>query len=576
MTADAMRDLAAEFWRWRLATVQDSSDDITRVERPAGWVADWSGDAVAARREQAAAFVAEYRKLDLSDEPVEVQVDGRLLGSALARVHWELDLLRSWQRNPCFYLDQALVPIYNLLLVPPPIDGERAEAVVRHLGRVPVVLEQGRLNLDGHAAAPFARSALTLLATAGDRLREAMTALLPFLPTDDGAIGKLVDPAADDAMGRLVDQAADGAMGRLVDQAVAALAGYRAWLEEGLPSFGDETAVGAEAFGFFLHRVALLPYPAARLRDMGRQEWDRAIASETVLRHRHSDVPPPSLPPDRERWIAKERAAELDVRRFYVERGLLSQPETLRHYRFAAMPPYLAPLTWLGVEHYAGSPSRVDDDALRYVREPHADLPYFQLAEAYDPRTGIAHEGVHAQQLALSWRHPNPLRRHYYDSAANEGIAFYHEEMALQSGLFDDVPVSQVFVANAMRLRALRVEVDVALALGELTLDEAADHLARAVPMDRETAWEEAVFFSGNPGQGLSYQVGKLQILDLLAACSRQDGFDLMGFHDRLWLEGNVPIALQRWEVLGARDHLDQADRLGDALEADSTGGAAG
>ncbi|MEU0572785.1 hypothetical protein ABZ297_46295 [Nonomuraea sp. NPDC005983] len=67
-----------------------------------------------------------------------------------------------------------------------------------------------------------------------------------------------------------------------------------------------------------------------RLRDMGRQERDRAIASVTFLRHRHRDVPPP-LRADRERWIAKERAAELDVRRFYVERGLVSQPETLRH-----------------------------------------------------------------------------------------------------------------------------------------------------------------------------------------------------------------------------------------------------
>ncbi|NUR88764.1 MAG: DUF885 family protein, partial [Nonomuraea sp.] len=105
---------------------------------------------------------------------------------------------------------------------------------------------------------------------------------------------------------------------------------------------------------------------------------------------------------------------------------------------------------------------------------------------------------------------------------------------------------------------------DLGLALGDLTLDQAADLLAETVPMDRETAWHEAAFFAGNPGQGLSYLVGKLQITGLLADCVQAlgDAFDLRVFHDRLWLEGNVPLALQRWELLGLRDHLDAADAL--------------
>jgi uncharacterized protein (DUF885 family) len=32
------------------------------------------------------------------------------------------------------------------------------------------------------------------------------------------------------------------------------------------------------------------------------------------------------------------------------------------------------------------------------------------------------------------------------------------------------------------------------------------------------------------------------------------DRFSLRSFHDRLWLNGNVPIALQRWETLGVLD----------------------
>jgi uncharacterized protein (DUF885 family) len=178
---------------------------------------------------------------------------------------------------------------------------------------------------------------------------------------------------------------------------------------------------------------------------------------------------------------------------------------------------------------------------------------------------GIAHEGVHAWQTALSWRHPNRVRRHYYDSAANEGIAFHSEELLLLAGLFDDAPASALFVVNAMRLRALRVEVDIGLALGELTLSEAANRLAESVPLDRRTAWEEAVFFAGHPGQGLSYLVGKFQVRALLTHCARAqgEGFGLSAFHGRLFREGNVPLALHRWELTGHRDDLDRARALG-------------
>jgi hypothetical protein len=35
----------------------------------------------------------------------------------------------------------------------------------------------------------------------------------------------------------------------------------------------------------------------------------------------------------------------------------------------------------------------------------------------------------------------------------------------------------------------------------------------------------------------------------------------LRTFQDALWLNGNVPIALQRFELLGVSDELDALDR---------------
>jgi hypothetical protein len=46
------------------------------------------------------------------------------------------------------------------------------------------------------------------------------------------------------------------------------------------------------------------------------------------------------------------------------------------------------------------------------------------------------------------------------------------------------------------------------------------------------------------------------------AVAGRTDGFSLRAFHDRLWREGNVPIALQRWELLDDRRDLDRIEEL--------------
>jgi len=47
------------------------------------------------------------------------------------------------------------------------------------------------------------------------------------------------------------------------------------------------------------------------------------------------------------------------------------------------------------------------------------------------------------------------------------------------------------------------VEVDVRLALGELTITQAADYLARAVPMDKKTAETDAADYVAAPGLGM-------------------------------------------------------------------------
>ena len=58
------------------------------------------------------------------------QVDYRLMGSALSRVRWELDINPRWKRDPTFYLDQTLTALLEALVQPPPFDASRSREIV--------------------------------------------------------------------------------------------------------------------------------------------------------------------------------------------------------------------------------------------------------------------------------------------------------------------------------------------------------------------------------------------------------------------------------------------------------------
>ncbi len=81
--------------------------------------------------------------------------------------------------------------------------------------------------------------------------------------------------------------------------------------------------------------------------------------------------------------------------------------------------------------------------------------------------------------------------------------------------------------------------------------------------MDEATAVQEARFFAFNPGQAITYQIGKLQIMRFLSDAKIQlgDEFNLREFHDYLMLNGNVPIALLRYEYLGLDDEFQRLQK---------------
>jgi uncharacterized protein DUF885 len=327
-----------------------------------------------------------------------------------------------------------------------------------------------------------------------------------------------------------------------------------------------QSAIGRENYVWFLRNVALMPYSPEELVARAEQEWRRAVAFEGLEENRNRSVPPLVMAATIEEFVARNQKAEIGVREFLEHREILTLPNWLQHFTLRPLPPYLAALANFVETDDFTSASRLDQNGIRYVAPPSPNASYFWIADAKDPRIQIVHEGTvgHYGQLCASWKNPDPIRRHYYDSGANEGIGFYAEEMMLQSGLYDDSPHTREIVYNQMRLRALRVIADVKLALGAFTPDLAAGFLQRNVPMSAENARTEIVEMGAWPGQKISYLTGKLQIVQMMEEARLKQGeqFSLRKFHDYVWLNGNVPIALQRWEYLGMDDELGKLGGL--------------
>jgi hypothetical protein len=555
--AGSLEALANDFWQWRARYQPFSKDDIPRIERPIEDPAGrrvWSPRSIAKQKTTLEDFEKQWRQIDTTGWSVARRVDHRLMGSALARVRWELDINPRWERDPSFYLDQTLTALLEALVQPPPFDALRSHEIVDRMQDIPQIIEDGKANL--HAVRPFAALAIGGLQHIRPKLERVKREVAPML--QDGGPG---------------NESLAAQFRTATEKATLALESYRTWLQAKLDTMPDNAAVGRTNYEFFLRNVALLPYSPEQLLPVSRQEWDRSVSFEQYEKQRNdawSKHGLPELRPAASLQVEIDRAKrdELAIRKFLEDKGILTVPADVRHYTLRPMPDYLEALEDFGeVDDFTG-PSRLNEDGVRWASPPSGQLGYFWLATAKDPRPDLVHEGVpgHYFQMCLSWRHADPIRRHYYDSGANEGIGFYAEEMMLQAGLFDDSPRTREIIYNFMRLRALRVEVDVKLALGSFTITQAADYLAQRVPMDKKTAEGEAALFATDPGQAISYQIGKSQILHFLADARFAQGgkFRLRAFHDFLWRNGNVPIALQRWEYLGEDDDLRALDRQSD------------
>src|SRR5216683_2419466 len=295
---ESLDKLAGDFWTWRARYAPFNGDDLPRMERPGG-MRDWSRATIDNHRSELAEFESRWKKIDINGWPVPKQVDYKLIGSALARIRWELDINPRWNRDPNFYIEQTLTPIVEALTAPAPYDEARSKEILTRIENIPSILQQGEQNLT-NPPAPFARVAIQALENVRSHLKQMATALLRSTT--------------------LREQELNGATGRAAD----GLEKFRQQLQEKLPTLPQQTALGRDAYVFFLKNVALYPYSPEDILAMGQQEWNRAVAFEFYEKERNRNVPPLKLASSIDSWIKDAAAKELQIREFLANQGIVT------------------------------------------------------------------------------------------------------------------------------------------------------------------------------------------------------------------------------------------------------------
>ena len=546
----AMAAKATEGAHPELVDIFRTAKELGQPETVDG-IPDYSAAAVDKQKAQQRELRARFDALDPDDWTARDQVDYLLVRAELDKMEFALYVYRAPSRSPNFYLSSissfvfsggaTLSRLGRLVQQPPPFDAARAEEILEQMRRIPRVLEQAKRNLT-EPTVEMSRRGLPALADA----RQSSLAFAEAISAHFPAAQVLELRPAAIAMGIALDD-------------------FRRWIEARLPDMVHAEPIGRELYDWILQRIWLLPYDAEDILRFGEQEYARYLSFTEFEEARNRGLPRPQPAPTTALYAARTAADEQAIREFLEDKKVLTIPQYIGSYRRELMPEYVQAFSlWAGLSGY----STPDNGAVTYSApedHPYAQT-YWESIMRVDPSTNIFHDGIpgHHFQGIVSSRHPSPIRSQRRDRFKSEGWSTYWEETALQLGFYDDRPRSRELIYNFLRLRALRIIVDVKMALGDMSVDEAVSTLM-TVPMDRRIASEETLDFLAVPTDGIVYQIGKMQIERLLGEQRNDLGerFDLRRFHDELVAAAWVPLELTRFEMTGRGEQVRKmlADR---------------
>lgn len=501
---------------------------------------DLSAAAVADRERRADAWLERFAELDEATLTATERIDRGLVMSVLRGEQIRRDW-QEWRRSPDIYLGPALTGVFGLFLRRPGPEPELVAAAEARLRAVPGLLDAGRANLDDELTAEI------LVRRAQGQCAAGEVYARDLVPAE------VADP---ELRSRLAEA------GQVAAEAFKSFGGF---LDELAARSAGDWAIGEKQYSALLREAELLSFDSPALHERGRELYAVLDAEMTELAGR--------IDPEAAVWQAVVEscsenrpttpdemrdayAAETErCRAFLVEHELVSFVDGERC-EVVPSPPFQRPM--LAVASYfqppAFKPSRVGRFNVPYPPEGTSDEDVAKrLADnSYHAIPTItAHEAYpgHHWHLTIMLSAP-PLRQVHRSSYFTEGWGLYAERLMREQGYFAE-PRDELLHLNMRIFRAARIVVDTALHSGDMTVEEAIEHMQQRAGITEPVARAEVLRYCAWPTQAASYLTGCVEIERMRDRWLAESRGDLRAFHDTIAATGGLPIALAEQATFG-------------------------
>ncbi|MFP2925291.1 DUF885 domain-containing protein [Pyxidicoccus sp. 3LG] len=514
-----------------LATAYGMHAYDTRLE-------DLSRPRIEARIRELETLLARVRAVDRASLSFDEAIDAEALEHQLLADHYELSVMRSWEKNPMGYAGLPGGAVDGLMKRDFAPKAERLRSVIARLKAVPSVFAAGKANVQ---SPPREFTDLALRMSKGS---------VGFF---EGSVARWAKDAAGSDAALLAEFTEANA------QAVAAVKDFTRWLEQDLlPRSTGSYALGEERFLTKLRyeEMIALPLPELLARGEANLEKDYQAFVATAKRINPKLTPAQVMAtleqehPTAEDLIPSVRRSVEDVRRFLVEKDLVTIPSEVRPH-VEETPPYARSGSFASMDtpgpyetkateaFYYVTPVEPEWDAKH--KEEHLRLynkPVVEVINIHEVWPG------HYLQFLYAPRFPTKVRKLVSVGSNAEGWAHYAEQMMLDQGYGNGDPKLRLAQLSEALLRDCRYITGIKLHTAGWTVEDGARLFREKCFQQPSTAFEEARRGAYNPTY-LYYTFGKLEV-QRLAHDYTAKGANLKQFHDAFVSQGSLPLPLVR------------------------------
>jgi uncharacterized protein (DUF885 family) len=506
--------------------IHDQDDKLT----------DWSPKAVDARKAKLREFHQQFKVINFRQLDHTRRIEREMI---INEFECQFVLEKNWpaeERDPSLFLDDAVYACYGITIRECGDAEESAAKMTARMLAIPRVLQQ-------------AQKLLT---------RPTMLNCEAALIAGEGAIAFFKDTVAKFAK-RVKSAKTRQDMREAAQVAEDAVNLYCNWIKkEVLPTAPDDYAIGTELFNMLLAKRHQLEIDAEELLKLGQKIYRQTIKE---LEDTAKRIDPRFTWEQQIEFLKRDHPTNSELvqyyademkraKRFVIERRLIDIPEGERidvvptpEFARGLIPyaAYIPPAPFEKEQRGVFWVTPVDRD--KEPEEMEAQLRGHSTHGIVVTALHEAYPGHHLQISVSNLLNQRPLSTLLSSSTFCEGWALYCEQMMWETGFYDDFR-SRLLQLKDQLWRACRVIIDVQLHTGGWSRKRAAQYLVEKAMLEEPNAEVEVRRYCLTPAYPMSYIVGKLELLDILAdyKVMRGEAFNLRQFHNDLISHGSLPF----------------------------------